>query len=92
MTSIVRFSGRPGLPNYLVRTQTRHREVVVVREPVRKKLRIIATVAFWVAAVVGWWTVAENGPTVMNMLPAACVTLAGVIWLIMVISPKDNLR
>jgi hypothetical protein len=64
----------------------------VVGETVRKKLRIIATVAFWVAAIVGWWTVLEDGPTVMNMLPAVCVTLAGVIWLVMVISPKENLR
>lgn len=67
-------------------------EVVVVRETVRKKLRIVATVAFWVAAVVGWWTVVEDGPTVMNMLPAVCVTLAGIIWLVMVVSPKENLR
>ena len=64
----------------------------MVRETVRTKLRIVATVAFWIAAVVGWWTVAENGPTVMNTLPAACVTLAGVIWLVMVISPEENLR
>jgi hypothetical protein len=66
--------------------------VAVVKETVRKKLRIVATVAFWIAAVVGWWTVVDSGPTVMNMLPAACVTLAGVIWLVMVISPKENLR
>jgi len=64
----------------------------VARETVGKKLRIIATVAFWIAAVAGWWTVIKDGPTVMSMLPAVCVTLAGIIWLIMVISPKDNLR
>jgi hypothetical protein len=80
------------MPIILVRSVLKPREVAVVREPVRKKLRIIATIAFWVAAVVGWWTVIEDGPSVMNTLPAACVTLAGVIWLVMVVSPKDNLR
>jgi hypothetical protein len=64
----------------------------LVREAVRKKLRIVATVAFWIAAVIGWWKVVEDGPTVMSMLPAICVTLAGVIWLVMVISPEENLR
>jgi hypothetical protein len=64
----------------------------VVRETVRKKLRIIATIAFWIAAIVGWWTVVEDGPTVMNMLPAVCVSLAGVIWLAMLVSPEENLR
>ena len=80
------------MPIILVRSVLKPREVAVVREPVRKKLRIIATIAFWVAAVAGWWTVIEDGPRVMNTLPAACVTLAGVIWLVMVVSPKDNLR
>ena len=64
----------------------------MVREPVRRRLRITATVAFWVAAVASWWSVIEGGVTVMNMLPAVCVTLAGVIWLVMVVSPRDNLR
>jgi hypothetical protein len=64
----------------------------VVTEPVRKRLRITATAAFWVAAAASWWSVVEDGLTVMNMLPAVCVTLAGVIWLVMVVSPKDNMR
>jgi hypothetical protein len=64
----------------------------VVRETVRKKLRLVATIAFWIAAVFGWWAVIEDGPTVMRLLPAVCVTLAGVIWLVMVVSPKENLR
>ena len=64
----------------------------MVRETVRKRLRITATIAFWVAAVASWWSVIEDGLTVMKMLPAVCMTLAGVIWLVMVLSPKDNLR
>lgn len=64
----------------------------MVQETVRRKLRIVATIAFWIAAVIGWWTVIEEGPTVMSMLPAVCVTLAGVIWLVMVVSPSRNLQ
>jgi hypothetical protein len=52
----------------------------------------VFVISFWVAAVIGWWTVIQDGATVMNMLPAVCVTLAGVIWLVMVVSPRDNLR
>jgi len=80
------------LPIDLIGSALSFWRTAVVGETVRKKLRIIATIAFWVAAVVGWWTVIEDGPTVMNTLPAACVTLAGVIWLVMLASPKDNLR
>jgi hypothetical protein len=64
----------------------------VARDTVRKTLRIVATVAFSVAVVVSWWTVAQSGPTVTGLLPAVCTTLAAVIWLIMVISPRENLR
>jgi hypothetical protein len=60
----------------------------MVRETVRKRLRITATIAFWIAAAASWWSVVVDGVTVMNMLPAVCVTLAGVIWLVMVVSPK----
>jgi hypothetical protein len=66
--------------------------VDVARDTVRAKLRIVATVAFWIAAGVSWWTVIEEGATVMRMLPAVCVTLAGVIWLVMVVSPEKNLH
>ena len=64
----------------------------MVPETVRSKLKIAATVAFWIAAIVGWWSVIEEGPTLMNMLPAVCMTLAGTIWLIMVLSPPEHMR
>jgi hypothetical protein len=51
-------------------------------ERVNKGLNIAASAAFLLAAVMTWWRVIQEGPTVRGLLPAVCFTFGGVIWML----------
>jgi hypothetical protein len=58
--------------------------------PFRKPYSVIALVAFWVAAVISWWRVLDQGVTHANLIPAVCFTAAGIIWLLVARLGRDT--
>ena len=62
----------------------------VRQRPFRRPYSIIALVVFWVAAVISWWRVVDQGVTHATLIPAVCFTAAGVIWLTVACLGRDT--